>query len=59
MNVGCVLCFDNGWIVSFVGKLFKMFGDSGCKLFFGFFVLYLQFVEEKCLQFQSDEAFKI
>ncbi len=50
MNVGCALCFDNGWFASFVAKLFKMFGDNGCKFFFGIVVLYLQFVEEKCLQ---------
>jgi hypothetical protein len=34
MNVGCVLCFDNGQFASFVAKLFKMFGDNGRKFFF-------------------------
>jgi hypothetical protein len=47
MNVGCALCFDNGWFASFVAKLFKMFGDNVCKFFFGIVVLYLQFVEGK------------
>jgi hypothetical protein len=59
MNVGCVLCFDNGWFASFVAKLFKMFGDNGYKFFFGIVFCYLQFVEEKYLQSQSGEAFKI
>ncbi len=59
MNVGGALWFDNGWFASFVAKLFKMFGDSDCKFFLGIVVLYLQFVEEKCLQSQSGEAFKI
>jgi hypothetical protein len=59
MNVGCVLCFDNGRFASFVAKLFKMFSDNGYKFVFGIVVLYLEFVEEKCLRSQSDETFKI
>lgn len=35
MNVGRALCFDNGRFASFVAKLFKMFGDNGCKFFLG------------------------
>jgi hypothetical protein len=36
-----------------------MFSDNGWLFVFGIVVLYLEFVEEKCLQSRSSEAFKI
>jgi hypothetical protein len=51
MNVGCVLCFNNEWLISFVVKFFKVFGDGGYDFIFGIVIYRLQFVKGKCLQF--------
>jgi len=61
LGVHCVLTMD-GLLVflrSCSRCLSQMFGDSGYTICFGIVVLYLQFGEEKCLQSQSSEAFKI
>jgi hypothetical protein len=51
MNVGCVLCFNGEWFVSFIAKFFKVFDDGGYDFIFGIVNYHLQFVKEKCLQF--------
>jgi hypothetical protein len=55
MNGGCVLFFNGEWFVNFVAKFFKVFGDGGYNFIFGIVIYHLQFVKEKCCNFEVVE----